>query len=105
MQQESIKNEIPKIIIQQLEEQFDMTVNGSKVSIFAYIGAKQPFVYDENMVMFEVPKRKKIIITLNGNDLYNVELYSLKTFSYEEQAIDIFARNLKDTVFSLLGIE
>jgi hypothetical protein len=105
MQQTTNKNVIPTIILQQLEESFDMTVNDSKVSIFAYIGVKKPFVYDENMVMFEVPKRKKIIITLNDEDLYDVDLYSLKTFDYEKRVKGVYAFQLKDTVFSLLGIE
>lgn len=100
------KIETAKTILEQLEQSFDMTVNGRKVSILSYIGVKQnTIVYDENMIMFQVPKRKKIIITLNGSDLYDIDLYSLKKFDYEKRVKDVYAEQLKDTVFSLLGID
>ena len=99
------QQQIAKTIIDQLEQSFNMVVMGKKVSIFAYIGAKKgTFVYDDNSVMFIVPKRQKIIITLNGNDLYDVDLYNLNKFEYEKQVKDIYADQLKDTVFSLLGV-
>lgn len=105
MQQAKINKTIETTIIDQLQESFKMTVNGNRVSVFSYIGAqKDSLVMLGDGIMFIVPKRKKIIITLNGNDLYNVSLYNLRKFEYEKEVKDVYASQLLNTVFELLGV-
>lgn len=97
--------EVAKSIIEQLEYNFGLTINGHKVSFLSYIGAKKPFTYTNNGLQIIVPNKKKLLIELNGLDLYNVSLYDYKYFRYDEFIKDIGVGELRDTILRMLGVD
>ena len=75
---------VAKTIMEQLEQGFNMTIdlNGTRknVSFFKFVGASD-LVYDDQSLMFfahgpKYPHKVKIVISLNVDDLYDVQ-YSL----------------------------
>jgi hypothetical protein len=67
-------------------------------------------VHGEKFVAFQVGSKrgvslKKLVITLNGSDLYDVQFVAVNTRTWTEKVIaeatDIFAESLSDAVWTL----
>lgn len=100
---QQISKEIAQTIMQQLEASFNMVLMGRKVSIFAYIGAKKlGFINDGEGLIINLKNNKHIVIELNAMDTYDVKYFG--QFKVIKESNDVYAENLKDVLFSMLGI-
>ena len=104
-------------IIEQVEAFFnlDVNVNGQvhRISFFKMVGALsggRKMVYDDNSLMFFVDTAKlqgKVIIKLNGMDLYDVEFWKHKDLVGDKPTKvvnDVFFDQLTNILREELGV-
>ena len=88
---------------------------GGRGRLKAMIGAKDFFSDDNGQtLMFKYPRNKAVRITLNGNDLYDIEFLTLgrlnrKTWEMSPHKItgaffDVGVENLRETIEEFTGL-
>jgi hypothetical protein len=85
MKQEQDEQETSRTILNQIQAVIVYTIDGAKIHPLEYMGAED-FVYDKNGLMFMVRGSmdfNKVIIKLNGRDLYDVELWDIVHTRYD----------------------
>lgn len=103
MKNQEVAKQVAETIIQQLESSFSMILMGRKVSLFTYIGTKKlGFINDGAGLIINLKNNKHIVIELNAMDTYDIKYFGQFKVLKEQQ--DVYVENLKDVLFSMLGI-
>ena len=111
MNNTTFEKDIAATILSQIEATYHGTIEvdgeKSKISALKLMGASN-FLYDKKSVQFSVKTNKnadfnRVVIKLNGKDLYDIELWNVRIFDEEPYLINDKVDEFNDIYSEQLG--